>query len=112
MSVHAVIVCASKFVSVWIYASLHIVHVRVCVCGCVGVCLREEEGKRVHESQQTGREESLGERNHHRKLRNIISVEDTEALTEASAKLDKPFNPFIKNACSSAAWAGATRMKH
>jgi hypothetical protein len=35
-------------------------------------------------------------------LGNVISVEDTEALIEDSAEPDKPFNPFIKNACSSA----------
>lgn len=42
---------------------------------------------------------ATGERNHDRKSGNMISVEDTEALTEASAELDKPLNPFIKGAC-------------
>lgn len=74
---------------------LHIVRVHVHV--------GEGGGERVHESWQIEREEAPGERNRHRQLGHIISVEDTEALREASAKLDKPFNPFIKNARSSAA---------
>ena len=98
--------CTRQFVSVWIRASLNTV--RVCVC----VCTREGEAERGREKRQTGRKASLEERHPCRKLGNVISVEDTEAPTEVSAKLDKPFNPFIKHACSSAAWAGATRMKY
>ena len=83
-----------------------------CACVCVCACTRKGEGERVSEKWQTAGEVSLEERHPWRKLGNIISVEDTEASTEASAKLDKPFNPFIKHACSSAAQAGATRMKY
>ena len=96
--------CTSQFVSVRIRASLNTV--RVCVC------TREGEAERGREKRQTGRKASLEERHPCRKLGNVISVEDTEAPTEVSAKLDKPFNTFIKHACSSAARAGATRMKY